>query len=346
MARRPSKKTERRTTLTAMAQATQRTSEMQRAPGRGKELRTSVPPPPAYDRLPTRDELPPPYDDASGFIDLDKLREAAMAEAAFPVPPVPQFTPYQTSTAPPVEANIPEMADDPPRRLSATTGILIGGAIAVAGLAASFFIVSRGLNVPGVRGPQAAMAIKAESREPKAAAPAPVAAQPAAPTAAAPAAQAPAQQAAAGSTEESAAPSTGATRDFGDLDSGDRGDAKSRARMRSRARRSKSLRAEKAEAVAAGATDTTPDPALAQALQKSAEPTAPAAAPEPEPALAAKAAPPPALPAGPPGLAAAIQKASGVTAADVAPAPRPAPAPAAPPPVAGLPDAPSLGAVR
>jgi hypothetical protein len=367
--RRPNKKTERRTTLTAMARATQRSAESSRATPREREARISAPPSPTfYDRLPApRHELPPPYDDASGFIDLDKLREAAMAEASLPsVPSVPSSpTPtspmlYPTRTAPPVAATVPEAPLSQPS--SAATGVVVGSLIAAAGLAASFFIVSHGIqwrdlgSVSGAK--QQVVALRAEPPRSQAgaAAPAPkwvAPADTAASSTPAPAAANVRSAAAEPSEEGKSAPLAAAARDLGDIDSSDRLDANQRLRAkRARARRAK-LRAEKTEGMA---SDTTPDPALAQALAKSADSNgAAAAAPAEEPAPARPApVAAPAAPAGPPGLAAAIQKASGVTAADMAPAaphaaaPREAPAAAAAPggPVAGLPDSPSLGAVR
>jgi hypothetical protein len=378
--RRPSKKNERRTTLTAMARATQRTSESPRSAPREREPRISSPPPPTfYDRLPTpRNELPPPYDDASGFIDLDKLREAALAEASVPsIPSVPaspvppSMGLYQSRTAPPVAATLPE--PPPPQKSGTATGIIVGTLIAAAGLAASFFIVSRGINLHDLASfspRQQVVALKAEAPRPQAvAAPAPklqpAAAVPAVQPPAAAEANAPAAAAAAvpgaePAAEAKSALAAGSARDIGDIDSNDRLDPKEKQRLRRlRARRAK-LRGEKADPVGNDTAATGPDPALAQALAKSADSNGAAVdAPTAAPAVAAKAAPaeeapptrpaaPAALPppAGPPGLAAAIQKASGVTAADMPPAAAPAPRAAPPPGATGLPEAPSFGAVR
>jgi hypothetical protein len=360
--KRPSKKTERRTTLTAMARATQRSTESPKSSTPPRTAKISMPPSPPFFDLPRRDELPPPYDDESGFIDLDKLREAAMAEASIPStpPPMSPLPMYQSRTAPPVAATLPAPPEETARRSSTAMGIIVGSAIAAAGIAASFFIVSRGIDVrdlghQGAKHQAMAMKVEAPRAAPAAAAPtafAPGAAPPA--TQAAPATN-PAPAPAAADTSETAsanndAPGSANARDLGDVDSNDRLDPKERAlrARRARARRAK-WRAEKNDAVATGG-DTAPDPAFAQALQKSAESNvaaAPAgAAPDPEPAPRTA---PLAAPVGPPGLAAAIQKASGVEATP-APAPRahpPAEAPvAAPVPVAGLPDAPSFGAVR
>ena len=94
----------------------------------------------------TREALPPPYEDASGFIDLDKLRAAAAAEAAARPPSFAPPPPSQrgSRTAPPTAASIfaaPQPVQTGPSRMM---GIVIGGSIAAAGLVAAFFIASRG----------------------------------------------------------------------------------------------------------------------------------------------------------------------------------------------------------
>ena len=68
--------------LSAMARASRSASPS--APPPAPENRNSAFSSPfvSDDRRPKNEDLPPPYEDASGFIDLDKLRAAAMAEAA------------------------------------------------------------------------------------------------------------------------------------------------------------------------------------------------------------------------------------------------------------------------
>ena len=147
---RPSQNPDGRASLTAMARATQRSSTSQATPPDSppSSRRQNVPDSPFISDPTerTREALPPPYEDASGFIDLDKLRAAAAAEAAArppsfaPPPPAPRGP----RTPPPVAASIFAPAHQPVQSgPSQTMGMVIGGSIAAAGLIAAFFIVSR-----------------------------------------------------------------------------------------------------------------------------------------------------------------------------------------------------------
>src|SRR5688500_15762147 len=81
---RPSRTPDGRASLSAIARATQRSTMSPSTPPEPPNRRSNVPDSPFLSD-PTdkaREALPPPYEDASGFIDLDKLRAAAAAEAA------------------------------------------------------------------------------------------------------------------------------------------------------------------------------------------------------------------------------------------------------------------------
>jgi len=247
-------------------------------------------------------------------------------------------------------------------------GVLVGSAIAAAGLIGSFFIVSRGITLRdlgiAVAEKREPMALHARIHNPGAPqatspvppitpkllpAPGPTIAPASAPATAAPlgaAAGSPQATGTAAAPEATpqplaAAPEPGAaTKDLGDLDSEHMDSAqKSKARREklraARARRAKS-RGDKLDSAASDGADEAPPAANAaflQTLQKSAEQGAPAPAnPAPvaaaEPAPPPRAAPPPAPIAGPPGLAAAIQKAVGPETPAAAPQPAAVAAPA------------------
>jgi hypothetical protein len=132
-----------------MARATQRSSTSPATPPDSASSRKLNLPDSPFISDPTettREALPPPYEDASGFIDLDKLRAAAAADAAARPPSFapPPAAPRGPRTPPPVAASI--FAPPPPVQSgpSQTMGMVIGGSIAAAGLVAAFFIVSRG----------------------------------------------------------------------------------------------------------------------------------------------------------------------------------------------------------
>ena len=140
---RPSRTPDGRASLSAMARATNRSSTPPDPPNRNVNVPDS---PFVSDPTETmREALPPPYEDASGFIDLDKLRAAAAAEAAarppsFAPPPPASRSPR---TPPPTAASIFSIPPPAPSGPSQTMGMIIGGSIAAAGLVAAFFIVSR-----------------------------------------------------------------------------------------------------------------------------------------------------------------------------------------------------------
>jgi hypothetical protein len=142
---RPSRTPDGRASLSAMARA-QRSSPSQPPPP--PSHRVSVPDSPfvSAPTETTREALPPPYDDASGFIDLDKLRAEAAAQAAARPPSFAPPPPAQKGarTPPPVAASIFATAEPVRSGPSQTMGMIIGGSIAAAGLVAAFFIVSRG----------------------------------------------------------------------------------------------------------------------------------------------------------------------------------------------------------
>jgi hypothetical protein len=154
---RPSRTPDGRASLSAMARA-QRSSPSQPPPP--PSPRVSVPDSP-FVSAPSeraREALPPPYDDASGFIDLDKLRAEAAAQAAARPPSFAPPPPAQKGarTPPPVAASIFATAEPVRSGPSQTMGMIIGGSIAAAGLVAAFFIVSRGNSAQDTRAQSAA----------------------------------------------------------------------------------------------------------------------------------------------------------------------------------------------
>ena len=214
---RPSGTPDGRASLSAMARA-QRSTPSQPPPPPNRK--SNVPDSP-FVSDPTegmREALPPPYEDASGFIDLDKLRAEAAAQAAARPPSFAPPPPAHKGarTPPPVAASIfatPEPTRSGP---SQTMGMIIGGSIAAAGLVAAFFIVSRGNSAHETRTQSAAQRpVAMNAPAPAAQPPATAVAQPIAnpqPAAAAPTI-APAAQPAAPAAPVAAAPNAAAEPD-------------------------------------------------------------------------------------------------------------------------------------
>jgi hypothetical protein len=364
-----------------MARATQRSSTSPSAPPDPPPSRRSNVPDSPFVSDPTeakREELPPPYEDASGFIDLDKLRAAAAAQAAsrppsFAPPPPASKGPR---TPPPTAASIfatPQPVHSGP---SQTMGMIIGGSIAAAGLVAAFFIVSRSNSAAEARIQAAAQhpvamntaapAAQPIAAQPAAAPPLPVAPQPATtpqPIAAQPVAEQPAAASApaaatqepatapaapAGNAAAHAAPAhaaaaetpSAAAHETATLDGADPvTKGKGKAAAKVAARGAKS-EAPKADTPAYDPPKEAPAAggSFLQALGKTPELAGQAAA-APPPAAPAAAPEPPALPAAP-----TAPKTGLASAIQKAGGGETSP-PAAAPPTAGVPDTPSPGAI-